>query len=193
MPDLRPPRSSDDPRARRTRQAALDAARAILLDEGHDRVTHARVAARSGVGRATLYRHWPDRARLLIDVLVTTPRPRHPPLGDLRAELLDELGTLSDELARSPFAPILATLVERSEWDAEMRARKLDLVDRAGEGLRQALGRAVARGELPGDLDAARAVATLVGPLFFRRFLSNEPITPELAAALVDDFLRARR
>lgn len=187
------PLVSDDPRVRRTRRAVLDAVRAILLEEGQDAVTHLRVAERSGVGRATLYRHWPDRTRLLIEALVTTPRSPEPIHDDLRLDLIEDLRAIRHNLVATPLAPILATLIERAEWDAELRAMKIDLVHRSGERLRRALGAAVCRGELPPDLEIDRAIARLTGPLFFRRFLSGEEIPPDLPEALVDDFLAPRR
>jgi len=46
-----------DPRVVRTRRDVLAAARAVLLEEGWERVTVSRVADRSGYARTTLYRH----------------------------------------------------------------------------------------------------------------------------------------
>ncbi|HYA68777.1 MAG TPA: helix-turn-helix domain-containing protein, partial [Acidimicrobiales bacterium] len=53
----------------RTRQAVLAAASAILEEQGWEAVTHVAVSERSGVGRTTLYRHWPDATALLIEVI----------------------------------------------------------------------------------------------------------------------------
>jgi AcrR family transcriptional regulator len=50
-----------DPRVVRTRLAVLEAATMLLRTEGPGAVTHARVAEAAGVGRATIYRHWPDQ------------------------------------------------------------------------------------------------------------------------------------
>jgi len=50
-----------------TRAAILDAARQVLFDEGWEALSHQRVAEVAGVGRATVYRHWPQRLQLLQD------------------------------------------------------------------------------------------------------------------------------
>ncbi|MEU6371526.1 TetR/AcrR family transcriptional regulator [Streptomyces sp. NPDC046909] len=67
-------RTSDDLRARRSGVAALAAATELLLEGSPESVTHASVAARAGVGRATVYRHWPDLESLLLDTLAGAAR-----------------------------------------------------------------------------------------------------------------------
>ena len=47
-----------DPRVVKSRETILSAARTLLQESGPAAVTHQRVAARAGVGRATVYRHW---------------------------------------------------------------------------------------------------------------------------------------
>src|ERR671934_2975923 len=72
-----------DPRVLRSRQAALSAVQEILAEHGWTGVTHVAVAARSGVGRTTLYRHWPDVRALLFDAIVQQiNQVRREPTGD---------------------------------------------------------------------------------------------------------------
>ncbi|WP_341254792.1 TetR/AcrR family transcriptional regulator [uncultured Dietzia sp.] len=52
-----------------TRDRALTAARAAILEIGPSRTTMVEVSRRSGVGRTTLYRHWPDVSALVADLL----------------------------------------------------------------------------------------------------------------------------
>lgn len=52
-----------------TRDRALTAARTSILEIGATRTTMVEVARRSGVGRTTLYRHWPDATALFADLL----------------------------------------------------------------------------------------------------------------------------
>ncbi len=53
----------------------LDAARELLAREGPDAVTHQRVARQAGVGRATVYRHWPRREQLVLDTMAGVELP----------------------------------------------------------------------------------------------------------------------
>ncbi|GAA3803074.1 TetR/AcrR family transcriptional regulator [Cellulomonas soli] len=57
-----------DPRLARTREAALTAATDLLAEYGMTALTHQNVAARAGLGRATVYRHWPTTVDLLLDL-----------------------------------------------------------------------------------------------------------------------------
>ena len=81
-----------DARVLRTRNDILRAAIDVLTEEGLDAVTHHRLAEVSGYSRATIYKHWPNRAALFIDAFSSRPTGAHSvPTGDLRADLIAEL------------------------------------------------------------------------------------------------------
>src|SRR6476659_8479585 len=75
------------------RRVALEAAVEILHKQGWDAVTQANVAERSGIGRATAYRYWPERTVLVRDAVLTdlVPVPHANPTGDVRRDLGNEL------------------------------------------------------------------------------------------------------
>jgi len=75
-------RTNDDPRALRSRAAALAAATELLVEGGPENVTHATVAKRAGIGRATVY---PALARPAGPPPRRT-RGRHPPPALLRRQ-----------------------------------------------------------------------------------------------------------
>src|SRR5258708_36015183 len=84
-----------DPRVMRSRQAALSTVQEILAEQGWTGVTPVAVAARSGVGRTTLYRHWPDGASLIHDAIdQLIGQARSPRSGELRAALISEVNAL---------------------------------------------------------------------------------------------------
>src|SRR5215469_3766015 len=62
-----------NPRVRRTRDRILAAARDLLADSGPAGLTYSLLAERAGVTRQTLYRHWPSRAALLVDLILEGP------------------------------------------------------------------------------------------------------------------------
>ena len=61
--------SVSSPSRHTTRDRALTAARAAILEIGPSRTTMVEVSRRSGVGRTALYRHWPDVSALVADLL----------------------------------------------------------------------------------------------------------------------------
>ncbi|MEW6474269.1 MAG: TetR/AcrR family transcriptional regulator [Actinomycetota bacterium] len=181
-----------DARVERTRAAVLAAARTLLLDEGWDAVTHLRVAAASGVARATVYRHWPSCADLLHDVLRREAEMSHSrPSGRLRHDLVAEADALRRQLGTPALSGVLAVLMERSLHDPGLARVKRSVVAEISRVLRQCLRDGIADGDLPGALDVDLAVAQLLGPLLYRRLASAEPLTPAVVAAIVDSFLRS--
>src|SRR5437763_14925592 len=79
-----------DARQVRTRKRVIAATAGILRREGYARLTMERVAAESGVAKTTLYRRWPTKAALCMDLyLEIAGRELHMPdtgnvAGDLR-------------------------------------------------------------------------------------------------------------
>lgn len=183
-----------DPRAERSRAAALDAALRLLIDEGWDALTQNRVAQLAGVGRATVYRHWPDRVDLLRDALHHAARATPTEVvatGDLRRDLRRVLWQMCEQLADHGLGQLLAVMVDRAERDGEIRVILEGLVGERLDAVRDLLAGAVSSGQLAPGLDVRRASSELIGPLAFRRLVSCEPLSRAFANGIVDDFLAA--
>jgi AcrR family transcriptional regulator len=179
-----------DVRVERTRAAVLAAARRVLLEEGWDAVTHVSVAASSGVGRATIYRHWPSRADLLRDVIRREAEMSHTaPAGDLRRDLRRELEGLGRQLGDPTLAAVITVLFERSVHDPTLAEVKAAVVQEVSRVVRAILHRGVETGHLPRSLDLDRALARLLGPLLYWRMATDRPVTRPVVADVVDSFL----
>src|SRR5580693_10580271 len=84
-----------NPRVRRTRERILAAARELLSEVGPTGLSYSLLAERAGVTRQTLYRHWPRRAALLVDLILTGPEADYPqPGSDPRQVLTGWLASL---------------------------------------------------------------------------------------------------
>ncbi|MGW3963840.1 TetR/AcrR family transcriptional regulator [Amycolatopsis sp. NPDC005003] len=97
MPRIgRPPTTS--------REQILEAARAILDRDGHEKLTIRRLAAELGVGATTLYHHVRDKDDLLIQLLEhyagQLPRPALP--DDPREKIIAAATLMHDALAGRP-------------------------------------------------------------------------------------------
>jgi AcrR family transcriptional regulator len=183
-----------DARIIRTRESAAAAVKAILAEEGWEAVTHVRVARRSGLSRATVYTHWPDRLALLRDALADMALEAEVPLtGDLRADLLAVLKIVVVHLKQDGDSRALIALVERAEWEQRLNRLKTELVDEPAAVVRRILAAAADSGELRAGLDLHRGVSQLIGPLIWRRYMSGEPISTEFLEAIVHDFIEGHR
>lgn len=181
---------AEDPRVTRTREAVLGASRQLLLAEGSEAITHVRVATAAGVARATVYRHWPTREDLLLATVLSTDMA--PALPDASLSVRERLMAPLEQLRRDlegRVVPLLAMLIERGERDALLRAEKRAVARRAMSPLVRVLEDARAAGSLSGEVAADVAATLLVGPLFFRRLISDEPLTRDLVERIVSDFL----
>src|SRR5579863_8534415 len=74
------PKPAIDPRIERSRQVILQAVLDELSDVGYGALTIESTARRAGVGKATIYRHWPDKIALIADALKLLQRQRDPDL-----------------------------------------------------------------------------------------------------------------
>jgi AcrR family transcriptional regulator len=176
------------------RPRALTAAVQLLTEEGWDAVTQARVATRSGLGRATVYRYWPDRRRLVRDaVLSANLAVRHqvPTSGDLRVDLLMELRNLRSELTSGRLATVLATLIDRAEWEPELDAVKVTVSRYAGRIIHTIVSTAVATGQIGTFTDPDDSISLLLGPLVYRRLVSVEDLSDSFLERVVDGYLSA--
>lgn len=186
-------RSNGDPRVERSKAAALEAARALLVEEGWAAVTHVRVAERSGLGRATVYRHWQSPEALLHDACQEEAEEdvRIEPTGELRADLVAALDGICYAMNERRLGNFLATLIERAEWDAQFHDIKLDLVHKGASPTEQVVADGVERGEIRSKQPIGALVAQLLGPLIYNRLMTSEPITQEFIEMIVDGFLAA--
>jgi AcrR family transcriptional regulator len=191
---MEPPEDSaswTDPRVERTRALALDAARKVLISEGWEALTQQRVADVAGIGRATVYRHWPDRVTLLREVCAAEVLTLHTPLtGDLRADLRSELASMRAELVDGGFDKVLVALTERCFREDELREVKRAIVENGTANMRRILGAGIAAGVLPPLLDVDSAVAQLVGPMLYHHLFADAVVSARDLNETVDSFLR---
>lgn len=167
------------PRSQRARRAVLEAARALFEERGYAAATVEAIAARSGVAKTTIYRWWPNRASLLVDVLVEEAAVAAPP-----PEGRDPLRALRTELRRGAVAAngltgrLLTSLLGEAQQDLEVRAALLEgLFYPRREASASAIRRAQASGAMRSDVPPSIATDLLFGPLFFRMFVQHEPVT----------------
>jgi AcrR family transcriptional regulator len=178
-------------RSRQARDAALEATVELLHEVGVERLSIEGVAARSGVAKTTIYRHWPGKADLVVDAVKTCTRPLPTPnTGDLRADLRSCLLALRDAVVDSGMARILPSLLDAAQRDPDFA----DLFERLQEErdlpVRTVLELARLRGALDPDVDLDTAVDLVVGPLLLRLLVTHAPLDDRFVAEVVDRALR---
>lgn len=183
---------AEDPRVERSRRVILEAVLDELGRTGYGALTIEAVAARAGVGKSTIYRHWPGKLELVEDAYRTLKASVVvPESGTLRDRLVDVIGQVAALVEESTYSACMPALIEAAERDLQVR----DFHRRFGAERRavliQLLQDAVENGELPSDTDAEILADALVGPIVLRRLMLYEPFDPSLVPALVDQLLPA--
>ncbi|GII42820.1 TetR/AcrR family transcriptional regulator [Planotetraspora phitsanulokensis] len=179
--------SSIDPRATRSRDAILAAARSLLLDEGPAALTHQRVAQQAGVGRATVYRHWPRPEQLLLDLMTDVDMPYfQEPEAPVRSWLHSQLRELADAMAVPHIAAVTLTLMQGALWDPQVATQRDACLEILNERLEVALALAAANREIDISADPIDFSAILVGPIIYRVAIQAGSVSPHFIDHLID-------
>ena len=183
----------ENPRTTRVRRLVLEAAVEILLADGASEVTVTRLAEETGVARTTVYRHWPDQASLLVDAIDTLVAPHAvtPHSGVLGADLTTALKNLRTRLSTRQVRPVVATLVGQATRNGAFVDAQRRFVGGLVEPIRDVLGAAQRRGELPGNFDVTTATLLLTGPLLHQHLLVHDTIDDELIETVIEQFTQA--
>jgi TetR/AcrR family transcriptional regulator, regulator of autoinduction and epiphytic fitness len=180
-----------DPRVERSRQVILQAALDELGEAGYGTFRIESVAARAGVGKSTIYRHWPDKLALIADAFETFHVQMVPSAqtGSPRERIVLLVRHVAEVFVDSTFSICIPALIEGAERDPRLRKfhhqysaeRRKSLIDVIAEG--------IAAGDFASNLDPELVALALLGPIIYRRLMSGEPFNPERANDLVDTVL----
>ena len=181
-------RTPGRPRSEQARAAILGSALELLEEVGYVELTIEEVAARAGVGKATIYRWWPSKAVLVAEAFMSSVirETRFPDTGSVREDIRAQMQRLAG-IIRGPRGRILRSIVGGGQSDPELIAafRSRFLVPRRAEAL-GILQRAVDRGQLPADLDRNILLDTLYGPLYFRMLIGHGSVSPAFVDHVCD-------
>ncbi len=176
-----------DPRIERSKEVILRASLEELGEVGYGRFTIESVAARAGVGKSTIYRHWPDKLALIADAFETLHEEVGPDLstGTARDKIERILRHVAEVVSESPFSACMPAMIDAAERDARLRQFHHQFQTEARQPLIDVIADAMASGELPAG-DPELAAYELLGAIFFQRLMTPEPFGPARARELVD-------
>jgi AcrR family transcriptional regulator len=181
------------PRSAEADRAILRAAVDLLADEGYGGVTMEGVAARAGVGKATVYRRWPCKSALVVDA-VTTCREHgvHPPdTGSARQDLLVFVRSFLNHLRTSDAGRVMPALVAELSRSPELaQAFREGFVQPRRAKVLEAVGRGVQRGEVRPDVDPELVADGVVALLLHRFLVTGMELDDDLPERVVDTLWR---
>lgn len=180
-----------DPRVERSRLVIRQAALDELGEVGYGAFAIESVAARAGVGKSTIYRHWPDKLALIADAFESFHEQMVPDIEDAppreRVERL--VRHVAEVVVDSTFSVCIPALIDGAERDARVRAFHHRYSAERRRALVDVIAAGVASGDLPPALDPEMASLALLGPIFYRRLMTARPFDPADAPTLVTTVL----
>lgn len=183
------------PRSERARTAILTATADLLVEGGWPAATIEAIASRAGVSKVTIYRWWASRGALAVEAYFARYAQTivFEDTGDIAHDLADQIRVMIRAF-RGRAGQVMAELIGQAQLDPQL-----------GEMLRRqwiqprrdissvVLRRAIERGQLRPDVDLELLMDQIYGPLYFRLIVGHQPLSPDLADALVRGALDGAR
>jgi AcrR family transcriptional regulator len=179
------------PRSEQAEQAIIEATLDLFAEQGFEGVCVEAVAARAGVGKATIYRRWPNKEELLLAALGALKSPYPEPRGDsVREDLIAMLSVMCADMGDPRKARRYALLLGEGEKYPRLMARYSEtVIQPRRELMRSVLRRGVASGELRPGTDVEIAMLALTGTVLAKGKEADGGMDGELAARIVDELL----
>jgi AcrR family transcriptional regulator len=164
------------PRSARVDEAIIEAV-VDLLAEGTtaEALSIEAVAGRAGVGKATIYRRWPNKEALLVDAVGSLKGPPPEIVGE---SVREDLTTLLHPVGKSAMvraSRVLPCLIAELQRSPILYQGYQRIIEPRREIMRGVLRRGIATGELRADLDLEVVMAMLVGPMLAQTVFNWNP------------------
>ena len=180
------------PRSTAAGEAITEAVLDLIAESGSiESLSIEAIAARAGVGKATVYRRWPNKEALVVDAIGTLKGAMPELAGEsVREDLLAVARTIkrSSDTREGKVLPCLVFELKRNpelarQYDVSMRSRH--------EAVNAIFRRGIASGELRADLDVETVGAMFTAPLMMMSLFGSFPVVERdgLSERVVDTLL----
>jgi AcrR family transcriptional regulator len=188
-------RSRGRPRSEEARVAILRSTLKLLAENGFSGLSIEAVAARANVGKATVYRWWPNKAALITDAFASsTGRKLHfPDTGSVFTDINQQMREVV-KIFRSRRGRILSAILAAGQSDGGVIAafRERFMRPRRQEAY-ATLRRGIQRGELRQDVDMDLLLDSLYGPIYMRFLIRHDKLTSSFVDSLCQLVLAGAR
>jgi AcrR family transcriptional regulator len=179
------------PRSEQAEQAIIEATLDLFAEQGFEGACVEAVAARAGVGKATIYRRWPNKEELLLAAFGSLKSPYPEPKGvSARDDLVAMLTVMCADRADPRKARRYALLLGEGEKYPRLMARyKETVVEPRRDVMRAVIRRGIESGELRADTDVEIAMFAMTGTVMAKEM----PADPGFAERIVDELMLGLR
>ena len=188
--------SGQSPTARRSehsRRAVIDAAAKLLTERGYTAITMEGIAAEGRVGKATLYRWWPNKASIFMELYAELAKQATPP-ADTGSVVKDVtlLVCGAFKLYRETAAGLaLAGIIAEAQSNAAVSAIvRNDFAPSRRHIIMHLLERGADRGEIARDVDLELLSEVLAGASWYCILVGSGQLTDRHATRIVETVLK---
>lgn len=152
--DLKARKSIGAQRNPDSEKAILDAAQAVLHEDGYAGFSIEKVAKRARAGKPTIYRWWPSKSALLLAVYHLQKRDLvTPDTGNVEEDLVLHLSNLFRQWRDTPAGDIFRSIVAEAQGDETASKALADYSADRRVYSGKIVQRAIARGEVDASVD----------------------------------------
>ncbi|WP_335970636.1 MULTISPECIES: TetR/AcrR family transcriptional regulator [Streptomycetaceae] len=176
------------PRSQSRKAAILAAAGDLMMEGGLKAATMEAIAARAGVGKATVYKWWPSRGAVALEgFMLRAADSWRLPENASAEESLRVIAVAAVRLfTQSPAGPLMRALAADAQSDPEIaQALREQWLSPRRAVTTEVLREGMRSGELRPDLDIPATIDMIFGPIYFRLLFDHEPMDEEFAARAV--------
>lgn len=181
-------RNRGRPRSQKARKAILKSTLQLLQKTGFTDLSIEAIAARAGVGKATVYRWWPNKAELVMEAFVfaVEAQLRIPTSGSAEKVIREQMKRWT-KIFGSPLGRVIAAVIGAGQSDPAMiKAFQTQYIEPRRREARKLLQEAMRKGEIRSNLDPETILDILYGPLYIRLLLQHAKLSSDLPDSVFD-------
>ena len=160
-------------------EAILTAAQQVLVDRGYSGFTIDEVARRAKAGKPTIYKWWPNKAMLLLDVYLRQKSISFEDTGRFDDDLVGFIDTILTNWRQTPSGAIFRSIIAEAQLDdASSAAVTRFAADRQSETSFLIL-KWLKRGQVRATVDPVRAARWIGAYLWYTLLTNRLSVTPD--------------
>jgi AcrR family transcriptional regulator len=179
------------PRSQAADDAILKAATKMFYKQPYQDVSMEAIAAEAGVSKATLYRRWPNKSMLAVEVLIDIVLAEQLTFKgeSYRDRLLQNLKALRNMLA-SDYSDVIVSIIAETQHDRALRDIFYEHFLKPVQAIGDAeLERAIQMGEVKDIVDKDLFFDQMFGFFYYRFLVAHKPVTDAEIETIVDAFI----
>lgn len=160
----------------------------LLHEQSLDELTIEAVAQRAGVGKPTIYKWWPSKAALVLDMFEerVVPELAVPKPTSAEAAIRRQVGELI-RLLNGFFGRVSSQLIAEGQWDRDvLEEYRRRYISQRRAFTRGMIEQAIADGEFAVAIDPELLIDMIYGPIYYRLLVGHGPLDAAFGNQLVD-------